>query len=197
MKTNEKNTYCVYIHTNKINGKRYVGQTCQNPNRRWQNGFGYLNKTKKGDYMQPAFARAILKHGWDNFNHEVVFSNLTQNEANKCEQLLIEKFDTTNPNKGYNLTNGGGNAYKSDETKKKMSENHANVFGANNPKARMVAQYSKDNELIKIWSCIAQAGNELHIDTSSISRCCRGKAYTVGGYIWKYYNEYEVLQQVV
>ena len=31
----------VYIHTNKINGKRYIGQTCQPLERRFANGKGY------------------------------------------------------------------------------------------------------------------------------------------------------------
>lgn len=31
----------VYIHTNKINGKKYVGVTCRDPKTRWANGAGY------------------------------------------------------------------------------------------------------------------------------------------------------------
>lgn len=38
-------TYCVYIHTNKINGKKYVGQTCQKPEYRWgKNGIDYVEE---------------------------------------------------------------------------------------------------------------------------------------------------------
>ena len=78
-------TYCVYIHTNKINNKKYVGQTIHgdNPNLRWKNGGGYRN--------QLYFYQAIQKYGWDNFEHEVVASNLTKEESDNFEKLLIKK----------------------------------------------------------------------------------------------------------
>lgn len=109
-------TYCVYIHTNKVNGKMYVGQTIygDNPNKRWANGYGYRFCT--------LFWRSIEKYGWDNFEHEVVASNLTLEEANHFEELLIEQLCTMNPKRGYNLRSGGENNYLSEETKKKIGE---------------------------------------------------------------------------
>ena len=49
--TNDK-VYCVYAHINKVNGKMYIGQTCQDINRRWRDGDGYkgctfTNKSKR------------------------------------------------------------------------------------------------------------------------------------------------------
>lgn len=56
--------YYVYVHTNTVNGKRYVGITKQNPQKRWGNdGKRYLEKTKAGKYIHPKFARAIQKYG--------------------------------------------------------------------------------------------------------------------------------------
>ena len=69
MKNTNDKTYCVYAHINKINGKIYIGQTCLNIEQRWgKNGEGYLIK-KSGKYCQPLFAYAILKYGWNNFEH--------------------------------------------------------------------------------------------------------------------------------
>lgn len=116
-------SHCVYIHTNKINGKKYVGQTRKTPSARWQNGTGY--KTQKH------FWSAICKYGWDNFEHEVVASNLTQYEANMFEKILIEKLETMNPDKGYNKDSGGNNGkIASEETRKKISLSH---IGEKNP----------------------------------------------------------------
>lgn len=107
-------TYCVYIHTNKINGKMYVGQTIfgDNLERRWRNGNGYEGCT--------VFYRALQKHGWDGFDHEIIASRLTQNEANNFEELLIQRLDTTNPKYGYNIKLGGDNHERSDISKLKM-----------------------------------------------------------------------------
>ena len=183
------NNYCVYAHTNLTNGKIYIGQTCQEPKRRWQNGLGYLIKTKNKKYSQPLFANAIIKYGWDGFYHEVIASNLTKESADKFEELLIKKFDTTNPDKGYNLAKGGSNTPKSKETRKKMSENHADFCGANNPRAKKIMQYTQDGKLIKIWDYVNQIENELHIDHSNISKCCKGKIKSAGGYLWKYFDD--------
>ena len=111
----ESRTYCIYIHENKINGKRYVGQTCQKPKDRWDNGHGYKTCTY--------FNNAILKYGWDNFEHIIFAENLSKTEANKIEKELIEFYDTMNPQKGYNLTKGGEgvSGFKmTDEQKKKI-----------------------------------------------------------------------------
>ena len=84
----ENGNYYVYIHTNKINGKRYVGQSRQAPIKRWHiNGTGY--KPKKNNVSR--FWNAIEKYGWDNFEHEIIASNLTLKEANQFETLLITK----------------------------------------------------------------------------------------------------------
>ena len=94
--------YCVYIHTNKINGKKYVGQTKHGKNpkeKRWKSGDGYKCCTY--------FYNAILKYGWNNFEHEIVAENLTKDEAYSMEQKLIFELDTRNPSVGYNIRPGG------------------------------------------------------------------------------------------
>lgn len=124
-------TYCVYIHTNKINGKKYIGQTINGeaPNKRWLNGKGYINCTY--------FYKAIQKYGWDNFEHEVIASNLTQEEANHFEELLIEKFETINPDKGYNLKSGGENNKLSEATKRKIGDSNKGKIISDEQKKRI------------------------------------------------------------
>lgn len=91
--------YTVYKHINKINKKTYIGITCQVPIKRWNYGYGY--KRNK------LFFRAILKYGWDNFNHEIIKDNLSEKEAKQLEIEIIKKTKSNNKNYGYNITNGG------------------------------------------------------------------------------------------
>ena len=95
----------VYYHLFP-NGKYYIGITSESDvEQRWKNGNGYST--------QPVF-KAIQKYGWDNIEHGIIAANLTFNEANHFESLLINQLNTIRPH-GYNATYGGeGTVYYSD-----------------------------------------------------------------------------------
>lgn len=52
--------------------------------------------------------------------------------------------------------------------------------------SKSVISLTVNNEYIKEYNSIRQAGKETGVDTSSISRCCKGKQKIAGGYKWKY-----------
>ena len=106
------NNYTIYMHKNKLNGKIYIGQTSQEPRKRWDNGRGYIDCSR--------FYNAILKYGWDNFEHIILYQNLSQEEANILEEKLIKQYNTQNDNFGYNIKAGGANRHHSEETKRKI-----------------------------------------------------------------------------
>lgn len=115
-----ENNYIVYRHTSP-NGKMYIGITSRTLEARsGHNGYGY----RKNEH----FYRAIQKYGWENFLHEIIFSNLSKSEAEAKEIELIALYDTRDAQKGYNNSSGGESGSKgakfSDETRKKMSIAH-------------------------------------------------------------------------
>jgi group I intron endonuclease len=125
-KLDDKKKWCVYCHTNKYNGKKYFGITSRNPEKRWgKNGNEYRES------LHPVFGKAIQKYGWDGFEHEILFDNLSKQEACDKEVELIAKYKTNctkykNPSYGYNMSDGGeyGSAgyVWSDEARKRLSE---------------------------------------------------------------------------
>lgn len=119
-------SYCIYKHIlpKKISGKNndmvYIGLTSQKPERRWANGLGYTYNSY--------FYRAIQKYGWDNFVHEILFSGLTFDEANRKEIELIEFYNSTDRSYGYNLQTGGRNGFEyTDDIIEKLKEVHGGV----------------------------------------------------------------------
>ena len=106
--------YTVYQHKNKINGKVYIGITSQKPEQRWRNGEGYKSS--------PHFYSAIQKYGWDNFEHNILFVELTKEQACLKEQELIKEFNSMNREYGYNSTSGGDIFVMNEETKQKISQ---------------------------------------------------------------------------
>ncbi len=108
--------WSVYIHTFP-NGKKYVGMCKSSPMRRW----GTVGRNYK---KHPVMYAAIQKYGWDNVAHEIVASNLTQEEALRMEESLIAQYKTFPPSLGfgYNCTSGGESRLPTDEERKMTSE---------------------------------------------------------------------------
>jgi hypothetical protein len=110
--------YLIYKHIFP-NGKVYIGLTSGDGLSRWgSNGIHY-----KG---QNLVWNAIQKYGWKNVKHEILYTNLTKEEASKIEIEMISKYKSNDSNYGYNLTAGGeGGSFgyhhsTSDETKRKI-----------------------------------------------------------------------------
>ena len=91
-------TYLVYSHTNRLNGHVYIGITYhKNPNIRWGSGRKYKHSVK--------FYYAILKYGWNTFEHIILYEGISKEEAIEMEKDLIKKYK--NLGISYNIGNGG------------------------------------------------------------------------------------------
>lgn len=144
----------------KDNDKVYIGITLQKVEYRWRNGEGYK--------LQTYFYNAIQKYGWDNFMHEVLFDNLSKEEAEQKEIELISYYNSKNPKFGYNIQSGG---YSSD------------------------AEYLEKPviciETKIIYKSATDANRKLGISNATISSCCRGENKEAGGFHWMFADEYD------
>lgn len=107
--------YKVYIHECP-NKKKYIGITQQDVNKRWNYGNGYKSCV--------LFYKAIKKYGWKNIKHEILFTDLSKEEAEQKEIELISYYKTNNREYGYNICSGGKGTpshFVSDELKEKIS----------------------------------------------------------------------------
>jgi group I intron endonuclease len=191
------------MHLNKINNKVYIGQTVQSPpQKRW-----YPSNYKHNEY----FYNAIQKYGWDNFEHIIIEEVCSLEEANQREQYWINYYNSINREYGYNIRPGGNNSLLSEETKKKMSQNHRDVSGEKNyfygkhfcgeqhpmygkhhsEETKQKISQSKLNKngkpvrcitTNKIFNTIREAGRYYNISSSHIAECCKGKRKTCGKY---------------
>ena len=86
----------VYLITNNINNKKYVGIT-NNYKKRFGN---HKCSTKQ------IIGKAIQKYGSENFSFDVIEEDLTIEEAKEKERHYIKFYNSIRPN-GYNISDGG------------------------------------------------------------------------------------------
>ena len=110
----------IYMVTNVINRKIYIGQTTQSLKSRKQK---HLKDSKYTNYL---FHNALKKYGFENFKWEIIDYAYSKNELNELEKKWIKQYNTFidfEQSHGYNMTDGGSvNAKHSQETLKKYIE---------------------------------------------------------------------------
>ena len=189
------NNWTLYRHTSP-SGKVYIGITSRDPEVRWGNNGSH--------YRGSVFVNAILKYGWDNIKHEVLFTHLTEKKAKHLEVELIRHYKKLGIS--YNMTDGGDGTvgfHPSEETRKRMRQAQAKIdkstriavlnrsreeIGIKHRKP--VVQLNIAGSLINTYEGGKFAEVETGIAARSIAACCKGKAFKAGGYLWMYLSDY-------
>lgn len=205
--------YIIYLHRNKINGKCYVGQTCQKPETRWGlNGNGY----KQQEY----FYRAIQKYGWDSFEHIILEENILENDVNERECYWGEYYNSLIPN-GYNLALGNSGKrlnseqisknyseatklkWQNKEYREKVSTGRKEMWknASEECKEKMLSNLDRSGKGAKskrkqvlcietgiIYESLREAERQTGISHTNISMVCNGKLKTAGKFHWQFVN---------
>ena len=170
-------TWTVYMHTNKINNKVYIGITSQKVQNRWNNGKGYFVKNKEGKFSQQKFARAIQKYGWDNFEHIIFAEGLSKDEACHMERLLIAIWHAMEH--GYNSTIGGEGScgyVPSEELRQLLRQKRGYT----------VCQFDMDMNFIAEYQSVREAAEKTGLSSATILQCCdmKDSRKVAGEYVW-------------
>lgn len=211
--------YLVYKHTCP-NGKVYIGITSQSAKERWRNnGLGY----KKNKH----FFNAILKYGWDNIKHEIIFDKLAKEKACKKEIELIAFYKSNQREYGYNSAIGGEinkGFNRTSETKEKlrlanlgkpMSEEIKRKISAANKgkskpagfgerikeieqsKAENILQVDFSGNIVFVYPSIQEASRKTSVPATKICAVCKGKRKYAKGYIWLYEKDKDLINERV
>lgn len=199
--------YKVYKHIFP-NGKVYIGITSYRwyKSARWKNGDGYNKQT----YMR----NAIKKYGWENIKHEILFDNLTKEEAEQKEIELIAFYKSNQREYGYNIQKGGllrgklseqGRKILSDKMiynnpmknpiivekvmsktrGKHLSQERRIMMSLKSPVKKKVICLNDGN----VFDSIQKASEFYNVDRSSISNVCLKKVNTAGGWSFAYFDD--------
>jgi group I intron endonuclease len=110
----------VYLITNLVNNKKYIGITNQGFKVRWKH---HCYEAKSGSTFH--LHRAMIKYGFDQFYIEVMCECETYERLKELEKIYIEKYNSYNRDFGYNLTKGGDGTFgrfHSEGTKEKIRQ---------------------------------------------------------------------------
>lgn len=271
--------YCVYKHTSP-SGKVYIGITHKEPRERWKNGLGYRTQKRFYraivKYGWDSFTHEILFSGLSEQEAKdkeveliAIYESSDKSHGYNVTlggesmrgyippQEVREKISKANKGrkkpdtmrKRLSMTKTGTRA--SEEAKRNMSQNHADISGERNPmygknhsaetrqrisetrkrlfaegvltqpkkirppkltreeRAKLISErmrgennpsYGKglgviqltlDGEVVREYKTIREAERETGADHVVISRCCKGRVKSAGGFRWKYAEEEE------
>ena len=99
--------YSLYIITNLINNKKYIGWTSRDPLKRYKE---HQKTTKPKHQDRSIISIAIEKYGVENFKFEVIYQSMDYDHSKEMEQKFVLENNTLLENMGgwgYNIDKGG------------------------------------------------------------------------------------------
>ena len=159
----------IYLVTNKLNGKQYVGQTIRPISERWRDHC----RVNDDNY----FHRAIRKYGAENFNVDVIDVAKTEEELDQKEVFWIGKLCTMVPH-GYNIKRGGNVSMRG-------------LYGGMNPKTRLIYQFTLEGGMVNGYWGVSEANRVTGISDTTIRRSLKANGNVLaGGFLWMYADEF-------
>lgn len=184
----------VYITTNNINGKKYIGQK------------KYDEKGKYESYLGSGIAlnNAIKKYGREHFSKEIIENCSTPEELNAREKYWINYYNAVKSKDFYNIASGGdgGNttAGYTPEQKKELSVKCSKALKGvinqrgNNPSAKRVICLNT----MKVFECTVDAEEFYNIPPNRVYKAANPNdgvrtagvdPITGDKLLWEYYEE--------
>lgn len=217
----------IYLVTNLVNDKKYIGQTTLTAQERWNTHIS----AALNHYDDFYFHRAIVKYGIENFKLTIL-EQCPDCELDTREQYYIEKYETFYIyNKGYNLTRGGSGTTKVNSEKILQMWNEgqsaieiARYFGfyirtvtdvlkrnAISQKEiysrsmkygarfryKKIFQYNLLGELINVYNDLNEMSKITGYRKDYISAACRHTYPSANGYLWLYEDEEKSIPELL
>lgn len=165
MKDKKTKLVGIYCITNKINGKKYIGQSTDIFGRWKQHVLNIKKKTKN-----TLIRSAMIHYGIKNFIFEIL-ELCPEYKLDEREIYFIKKYNTYylwECSNGYNMTIGG---------------NGRNGYGV------PVKQYDLDGNYIQTFHSVAEASRITNTSAAGITNCCGKRRKQAGGYMWCYESD--------
>lgn len=217
----------IYLVTNLINNKKYVGQTTLTIEERWSQHI-YDAIFKYDDFY---FHKAIRKYKKENFKIEKVCECLNS-ELDDKEIYYIDFFKTYYIyNQGYNLTRGGcgGTKVKEEEIMKlwysgisaaeiakdfnlyirtvtdvlkRYNISQDEIYSRGHKfgarfRQKKIYQYNFDGKLINIYNNLEDMHEKTGYTKDYISAACRHTYPSANGYLWVYEDDETLIQDLL
>jgi group I intron endonuclease len=183
----------IYCITNKLNGKKYIGQTKLTVPGRWK---AHQRATSRCVRLRAA----LEKHGVDNFECETILE-CPDDELDDHEVRLIAEHDTVN--KGYNCSPGGqGQREYTDEMRKAQSERMKGRTMSDETKKLIslqaikweVDQITLDGVFVQRFESVTAAATAMDVKKSTIARACNLENGSSSGFKWRWVEEHKPSQ---
>jgi hypothetical protein len=145
--------------------------------------YGRIKNDKTNRILSPSLTSGYYK---------VRLSNNGETKDFMVHLLVFELFHSEEEiPKNYKIDHIDGNKLNNHSDNLRCISNADNALAAlyetnTNSSIKPINQYTKEGEFIQSFRSIREAGRKLNLDSSSITKVCKGKVKTCGGFVFKY-----------